>query len=120
MANTTVAQQVLSVREARDALSPAVDSFRNGSSTPLIFGSHRKPEAVVISYEAYIQLVGFMDETLAGDQFRTMIQERSSVPESELLSSEEAAIKMGLDPDQMEVEFQARQEQRRQALESED
>jgi PHD/YefM family antitoxin component YafN of YafNO toxin-antitoxin module len=47
------------VSEAREQLSRALARFRleGAAAEPVIFGSHRKPEAVVIPFELYAQLV---------------------------------------------------------------
>jgi len=47
------------VSEAREELSRALARFRRegASAAPVIFGSHRKPEAVVIPFEAYAELM---------------------------------------------------------------
>jgi len=47
------------VSEAREELSRALARFRRegASAAPVIFGSHRKPEAVVIPFEAYTELM---------------------------------------------------------------
>jgi PHD/YefM family antitoxin component YafN of YafNO toxin-antitoxin module len=46
------------VSEARAELSRALARFRRegAAAAPVVFGSHRKPEAVVLSFEAYAQL----------------------------------------------------------------
>jgi hypothetical protein len=46
------------VSEARAELSRALARFRRegAAAAPVIFGSHRKPEAVVLSFEAYAEL----------------------------------------------------------------
>lgn len=46
------------VSEARAELSRALARFRRegAAAAPVVFGSHRKPEAVVLPYEAYAQL----------------------------------------------------------------
>ena len=51
---------VLSVSEAREELSRALARFRRegASAAPVVLGSHRKPEAVVIPFAAYVGLAG--------------------------------------------------------------
>ena len=55
---------VISTTEARTTLSQTVARFRNegASAKPVVFGDHRKPEGVVLSYELYIQLEEQIDQ----------------------------------------------------------
>ena len=55
---------VISTTEARTTLSQTVARFRNegASAEPVVFGDHRKPEGVVLSYELYIQLEEQIDQ----------------------------------------------------------
>jgi hypothetical protein len=52
-------QPVQPVSEAREQLSRALARFRRegAAAEPVIFGSHRKPEAVVIPFELYAELI---------------------------------------------------------------
>ena len=45
---------VTTVAQARDDLSRVLRRFRGGDFAPLVLGSHRRPEAVIVPYEAYI------------------------------------------------------------------
>src|SRR5262245_2276266 len=47
------------VSEAREQLSQALARFRREgvAAEPVIFGSHRKPEAVVMPFELYAELI---------------------------------------------------------------
>ena len=49
------------VSEAREELSRALARFRKEgvASRPLVFGSHRRPEAVVIPFEVYTELIEY-------------------------------------------------------------
>lgn len=51
---------VLTIREARDALPSLLECFRQAGAeaAPVVIGARRRPEAVVLSYERYFQLVG--------------------------------------------------------------
>lgn len=49
---------VTTVAQARDDLSRVLRRFRNGDLEPLVLGSHRKPEAVILSYEQYLAAAG--------------------------------------------------------------
>ncbi len=45
--------QVLSVREFRASLTGIIDEVNNDASEPVFVGSHRKPEAVLMSVSQY-------------------------------------------------------------------
>ena len=51
---------VLATREARAALPAMLERFRQdgADAEPIVIGAHRRPEAVVLSYERYLQLAG--------------------------------------------------------------
>jgi len=51
---------VLATREARAALPAMLERFRQdgADAEPVVIGAHRRPEAVVLSYERYLQLAG--------------------------------------------------------------
>lgn len=51
---------VLATREARAQLSTLLERFRKdgADAEPVIIGARRRPEAVVLSYERYLQLAG--------------------------------------------------------------
>lgn len=51
---------VLATREARAQLSALLERFRRegANSEPVVIGARRRPEAVVLSYEYYLTLVG--------------------------------------------------------------
>ncbi|MDP9293219.1 MAG: type II toxin-antitoxin system Phd/YefM family antitoxin [Actinomycetota bacterium] len=52
--------EVLATREARAQLSTLLERFRKdgADAEPVIIGARRRPEAVVLSYERYLQLAG--------------------------------------------------------------
>ena len=45
---------VTTVAQARDDLSRVLRRFRNGELEPVVLGSHRKPEAVILPYATYV------------------------------------------------------------------
>jgi len=51
---------VLGTREARAQLSTMLERFRKdgADAEPVVIGARRRPEAVVLSYERYLQLAG--------------------------------------------------------------
>jgi PHD/YefM family antitoxin component YafN of YafNO toxin-antitoxin module len=52
--------EVLPTREARAQLPAMLEQFRRegADAEPVVIGARRKPEAVVLSYERYLQLAG--------------------------------------------------------------
>ena len=52
--------EVLPTREARAQLPAMLEQFRKegADAEPVVIGARRKPEAVVLSYERYLQLAG--------------------------------------------------------------
>jgi PHD/YefM family antitoxin component YafN of YafNO toxin-antitoxin module len=51
---------VLATREARAQLPALLERFRQSGADaePVVIGARRRPEAVVLSYERYLRLVG--------------------------------------------------------------
>lgn len=58
---------VLATREARAQLSGLLERFRQDGvrAEPVVIGAHRRPEAVVLSYERYLQLIGGRERVAA-------------------------------------------------------
>ena len=52
--------EVLATREARAQLPALLERFRQAGADaePVVIGARRRPEAVVVSYERYLKLVG--------------------------------------------------------------
>jgi PHD/YefM family antitoxin component YafN of YafNO toxin-antitoxin module len=52
--------EVLPTREARAQLPAMLERFRQdgAEADPIVIGARRRPEAVVLSYERYLQLAG--------------------------------------------------------------
>jgi antitoxin StbD len=65
-------QTVVPSAEARDRLSGYLKLFRETGwrADPVVFGSHRKPEGVILSYERYEWLTEVLDELVASDEVR--------------------------------------------------
>lgn len=58
---------VLATREARAALPAMLERFRQdgADAEPVVIGAHRRPEAVVLSYERYLRLAGGRERVAA-------------------------------------------------------
>ncbi len=65
-------QTVIPSAEARDRLSSYLKLFRErgGQADPVVFGSHRKPEGVILSYERYEWQTEILDELVASEEVR--------------------------------------------------
>jgi len=66
---------VLPTSEARSELSAIVSRFRSegSDSTPIYFGSHRKPEGVILPYSLWQELL----EQLENMEIENMVHERT-------------------------------------------
>ena len=58
---------VLATREARAQLPALLERFRQdgADAEPVVIGARRRPEAVVLSYERYLQLAGGRERVAA-------------------------------------------------------
>lgn len=58
---------VLATREARAQLPMLLERFRQAGADaePVVIGARRRPEAVVLSYERYLQLAGGRERVAA-------------------------------------------------------
>jgi DNA polymerase/3'-5' exonuclease PolX len=65
-------QPVIPSAEARDHLSGYLRRFREegDQADPVVFGSHRKAEGVILSYERYLRLTEVLDELVASEEVR--------------------------------------------------
>jgi antitoxin StbD len=65
-------QTVIPSAEARAHLSSYLKLFRErgGQADPVVFGSHRKPEGVILSYERYEWQMEILDELVASEEVR--------------------------------------------------
>src|SRR5258706_3726445 len=54
--HSTMRVDVLSVREAREQLPSILERFREGDRSPVLLGSHRRTEAVMLSIDVYEEL----------------------------------------------------------------
>jgi antitoxin StbD len=85
---------VLPSGDARTALPDALRRFRAEGLTaePIVFGAHRKPEAVVIPFELYAHLLPVIEDL----EIAQLVRERAAAGEPVPLSEVAAAV--GLDP----------------------
>jgi PHD/YefM family antitoxin component YafN of YafNO toxin-antitoxin module len=76
---------VLATREARAQLPALLERFREAGADaePVVIGAHRRPEAVVLSYERYLQLAGGRERVAAA-------LERQAQEAGEMIAADEA------------------------------
>jgi antitoxin StbD len=76
---------VLATREARAQLPALLERFREAGADaePVVIGARRRPEAVVLSYERYLQLAGGRERVAAA-------LERQAAEAGETLDADEA------------------------------
>ncbi len=84
---------ILPSRDARTEIPKALRRFRVEGATadPVIFGSHRRPEAVVIPFELYRELLPAIEEV----EIAALVSARQGEPARPL---SELACELGLDP----------------------
>jgi antitoxin StbD len=85
---------VLPSSDARAALPDTLRRFRieGSSAEPVVFGSHRKPEAVVMPFELYAQLLPVIEDL----QIAHLVRTHAAAGESVSLADVAAAV--SLDP----------------------
>ena len=56
----------------REQLTPHVARFRESgaAAAPVVFGDHRKPEAVLLSYETFQVLLDVVEDAMLHDRIR--------------------------------------------------
>lgn len=72
--------EVVPSREARMALSAVLARFRKGDRTPMVFGSHRRAEAVVVPYEEWVRMTAVREQVEADQRLAAIVQERLDDP----------------------------------------
>jgi hypothetical protein len=90
---------VLPTSQARAELSTAVARFRREglSATPVVFGSHRKPEGVVLPFELFEQLVPAIEDILLAATIRARLANPApNVPLDDLINE------LGFSPSEFE------------------
>ena len=81
--------RVLPTSQARAELSKAVARFRREgvTSAPVVFGSHRKPEGVVLPFELFEQLAPAIEDILLAETIRARLANPApSVPLEDLIN----------------------------------
>jgi antitoxin StbD len=89
-------QSVVPSAEARERLSSYLRLFREegAQAAPVVFGSHRKAEGVILSYARYVRLVEILDELVASEEVREALAKDAG----ERVELAEVAREAGFDP----------------------
>ena len=89
--------EVLPTSEARKLLTAIVADFREhgAASGPVLFGSHRRPEAAIVPYE----LLELLDPVIEDLVIAARVRARLAEDDGTRLSVDEVAAKFGLDVD---------------------
>ncbi|MGP9651747.1 hypothetical protein ACT3UA_11350 [Glutamicibacter sp. 363] len=92
---TIPVQNVHTSKEARDELGSLLATFRKEGSkaSPLVFGSHRKPEAVVLPFEVFEQIAPALEDL----EIAHIVNSRC---DDKIIPLSEIAEQFGLDPEQ--------------------
>ena len=92
--------EIMSAADARKDLPSITERFRNqgAEAPPVFFGSHRKPEAVLMSMQRYEVIMSVLEDQLLGD----LIQQRLS-QSSKDVPLEDAIKKSGVTQEQIDA-----------------
>lgn len=92
----TPAQTVVPSIEAREHLSKYLKLFRDqgADAEPVIFGSHRKAEGVILSYQRYERLIEILDDLVASEEVRDAM----AADTGKRIELADVVIEAGLDP----------------------
>lgn len=92
---TAPAFSVLPSREIRTELPKALERFRREGvlAQPIVFGAHRKPEAVMIPFELYASLLPLIEDL----EIAQIARERTAAGPATPLA--DTAAKLGIDLD---------------------
>jgi len=88
---------VLPTSEARKSLTAIAAAFREhgASSSPILFGSHRKPEAAIVPYE----LIELLDPIIEHRVIAARARERLTDDDGTRYTVEDVAASLGLELD---------------------
>ena len=82
--------------EARNHLAEYLRAFREEgqAAKPVVFGSHRRPEGVILSYEMYLRLMDTVDDVAIAQE----VNERIAEDTGKRVELEDAMRNLGFDP----------------------
>ncbi len=84
---------------ARARLSSILGEFRKdgADAEPVVFGSHRKPEGVMLSYESYERLLNLLEDM----EIAAIVKERMSGNPKIIEGIDDMVRELGFDPDEL-------------------
>jgi hypothetical protein len=90
--------KVESVREAKSHLGSYLDAARTlgVEAPPKFFGAHRRPEAVVLSYEGWLALM----DAVENQEIAALVAERSATRGKKSVALDDAMEMLGFDPNE--------------------
>lgn len=88
--------EVESVRDAKSHLSAYLDEARKlgADAPPRLFGAHRRPEGVILSYEGWLQLL----DAAENQEIAVLVANRSATRGLKSVELDEAMEALGFDP----------------------
>lgn len=92
-------ERPLPTSEARSALTAIVGRFRNDgiAAEPVVFGSHRKPEAVIVPYDQYALMRDLLEDAVIAGQ----LEERRRSDTGVRIELDEFIRELGYDPEDL-------------------
>ena len=98
VASRALLPEVESVREAKSHLSLYLDEARTmgADAPPRRFGAHRRPEAVVLSYEGWLQLLDAAENL----EIAVLTANRNATRGKKSINLDEALEILGFDPNE--------------------
>lgn len=90
---TSLLPEIMTAADARKELASITERFRNegAEAKPVFFGSHRKPEAVLLSIQRYEEMMSKIEDIYLAE----LIRERLKQPVNEV-SFEEVLKQLGI------------------------
>jgi PHD/YefM family antitoxin component YafN of YafNO toxin-antitoxin module len=92
----TSRREVLPTTEARSKLSQIVARFEQDGvgAEPVAFGSHRRPQGIIISWKLWLEILAAIEDHLDAAEVRHRLEEAGD----ERVSFDEVAKAVGRDP----------------------
>ena len=92
--------EVVPTSEARKNLSGILGELRKkgANADPVVFGSHRKPEGVMLSYLAYVKLLDLLDDMAIAAEVTKRLSDGSEPIE---IDPDDLARDLGIDPQEL-------------------
>jgi hypothetical protein len=85
---------LLATNEARAQLGRIASRFADGEREPVFFGPHRRAVGVIMSAEAYLEMVDQLDDYAIANE----VMARLAIDSGERVGFDDLAAAAGLDP----------------------